>query len=188
MFKELHELYQLVEETVALLRSRFPQEIACKPGCADCCSAVFDVSLIEAVNIAHHFKELAPATQQKIGGRAEKAMDEWQALFAGPTDPAQARIRCPLLGADNLCQLYQARPVNCRTYGVPTVINGAAHVCGLSRFAKGSSYPTIQLEPLQQRLFEISVAAADEARGARRFPVARVLLAPDSFLSYLKSA
>lgn len=186
MFTKLEEIYMLVEDTVTLLRERFASEIVCKKGCADCCSAVFDVSFVEAANIACHFKKLDSTTQQEILGRAETALQEWRTLFAGQGDPAQARIRCPLLGPDNACVLYQARPINCRTYGVPTVIQGTAHVCGLSRFDKGISYPTIQLEPLQQGLYETSCSLAGPEQGALRFPIAQVLLKPEPFLTQVK--
>lgn len=48
---------------------------------------------------------------------------------------AQIKLRCPLLGQDDRCLLYAARPITCRVYGVPTAIAGQGHVCGFSAFA-----------------------------------------------------
>jgi Fe-S-cluster containining protein len=185
-FDQLLELYGVVDRTVTTLRERFPAEIACERGCADCCAAVFDVSFIEAAYLLSRFQQLATDSQTTLVARAETALTQWQSLFSEGGDPAQGRIRCPLLSEENLCSLYEGRPVNCRTYGVPTVIGGAAHVCGLSRFDKGTSYPTIQLEALQQRLFDASCHLVGEAEGRRRFPIAAVLLDPAPFVVVLE--
>lgn len=185
MFNDLLQLYTFVDQTMDRLRERFPAEIACNKGCADCCAAVFDVSLIEALFLLAHFRQLPEAERLEILARAETALTAWQELTAGDGELATARIRCPLLNANNVCGAYPARPINCRTYGVPTVIGGAAHVCGLSHFDQGQSYPTIQLAPLQQSLFDYSCRLAGASEGGRRFPIAEVLLHPGPFAAML---
>ncbi len=72
--------------------------------------------------------------------------------------------------------------MNCRTYGTPTLINGQAHVCGISEFDNNKQYPTIDLEPLQKSLYEYSVDLVGEDFGKRRFPIAWVFLKTDFFL------
>lgn len=186
MFNDLLQLYTFVDQTMDRLREGFPAEIACGKGCADCCAAVFDVSLIEALFLLAHFRQLPEATQQEILARAETALAAWQKLTAGGNDLATARIRCPMLTTDNVCAVYPARPINCRTYGVPTVIGGAAHVCGLSHFDQGRSYPTIQLAPLQQSLLDYSCQVAGAGQGGRRFPLAEMLLHPAPFAAMLE--
>ncbi len=167
------------------LRQRFPAEIACGKGCADCCAAVFDVSWIEALFLLAHFRQLPASAQQQVLTQAETALAAWQELRARDGELATARIRCPMLTADNVCATYPARPINCRTYGVPTVIGGAAHVCGLSHFDQGQSYPTLQLAPLQQSLLDYSRQVAGLGEGSRRFPIAEVLLHPTPFAAVL---
>ena len=177
MFTKLKKLYAFVDDTAQRVRERFPAEVKCRPGCTDCCSAVFDLSYIEAAFMAHCFQELEAETKKLILAQAEQALAEWQQLFAAPEpDPSTARIRCPLLNSEGLCSCYRARPVNCRTYGVPTIIHGSGHVCGLSGFRKGKSYPTINLDPLQQSLYEYSLELGGKEAGAGRWPVAAVLL------------
>ena len=182
---DLFQLYAFVDQTVAALREQFSEEIACERGCADCCSAVFDISYVEAVCLAARFRELDQADQEDLWLRAKPALDQWQDLLTRQEDQAVARIRCPLLTEEDVCLFYEVRPINCRTYGVPTVIGGKAHVCGLSRFEKGVTYPTIQLEPLQQSLIQYSQNLCGEEVGQQRFPVATVLLEPDRFIAFL---
>ena len=71
-------------------------------------------------------------------------------------EAAKERVRCPLLGLDNTCLLYEHRPITCRIYGVPTSIHGKAHVCGECRFKKGQPYPTVALDRIQDRLADMS--------------------------------
>ncbi|MEA3546523.1 MAG: YkgJ family cysteine cluster protein [Thermodesulfobacteriota bacterium] len=181
MFKNLLKLYQYVDQTMRLVRERFPEEVKCKPGCSDCCSAIFDLSYVEAVYLAHRFNLLEDGIKAEIRERAKKALQEWQELIAAKGDPSTARIRCPLLNSEEQCDCYEARPVNCRTYGVPTVINDSGHVCGLSGFTKGKSYPSLHLAPLQQSLYEYSIELGGKEIGEKRWPAGAVLLYPEGF-------
>lgn len=179
MFAKLLHLYQFVDQTMSMLFEKFPDEVRCGKGCTDCCNAVFDISYIEAANLLSHFRSLPPEVQDEILSGCNQAEAQWQKNFDSKTNPATARIRCPLLSDRGLCHCYTARPINCRTYGVPTVINGTAHVCGLSNFTRGNSYPTLDLAPLQRSLYEYSVEITGEKLGRQRWPVAVVLLHPE---------
>ncbi|MCB2183309.1 MAG: hypothetical protein KQH63_14845 [Desulfobulbaceae bacterium] len=183
MFNDLLHLYQFVDQTMSILFQRYPEEIMCKKGCTDCCNAAFDVSYIEGAFLLTAFRELPPDICEQILQRCQKAEKEWDQVLSGEIDPSRARIRCPLLNDSGQCSCYKARPVNCRTYGVPTIIKGSAHVCGLSKFSKGKSYPTVDLEPLQKSLYDYSVATAGDDLGIRRWPVSILLLHPDQLIA-----
>lgn len=182
MFSTLLHLYSVVDQTVAQIRSQFPDEVKCGPGCADCCHATFDVSAIEAAYLA---SLLSSEIRAELSTGAQKALAEFNKIVQAQKNPAEARIRCPLLGPDDTCLCYEGRPINCRTYGTPTVIQGQAHVCGLSGFDKGRSYPTINLEPLQQSLYQYSTELFGPELGNQRFPLAQVILEPEKFLKPL---
>lgn len=179
MFAKLLHLYQFVDQTMAMLFNRFPDEIRCGKGCTDCCNAIFDLSYIESSYLLVLFKTLPPDIRGEILARCPSAAQQWQKIFNSKADPSTARIRCPLLSDQGLCHCYAARPVNCRTYGVPTVINGSAHVCGLSNFSIGKSYPTLDLAPLQHSLYEYSVENVGQKLGRQRWPIAIILLYPE---------
>ena len=172
----LFSLYAAVDQAFAEVQELHPDEVRCGKGCEDCCHAAFDVSLVEAVNLLRHFALLPVNEQDAVLELAIKALADWDEIAKGGVDPALARIRCPLLNEDGNCRCYEARPVNCRTYGIPTEVNGKGHVCGLSGFDTGTSYPTVNLAQVQQVLYQLSVAKAGEDRARLRWPIAAVLL------------
>jgi Fe-S-cluster containining protein len=145
--------------------------VKCKEGCADCCHAVFDLTLIEALYINHRFKQefegAARADLEEKANRTDRLMAKikrraQEELLAGRpeadilTDLARERVRCPLLDTKDLCELYRYRPLTCRFYGIPTAIGGSGHTCGLSGFKEGETYPTVNLDTIHARLQEIS--------------------------------
>ncbi|MGV1099850.1 YkgJ family cysteine cluster protein [Thiovibrio sp. JS02] len=172
----LFELFAAVDQAFSRVREAHPGEVRCGRGCEDCCHAVFDLSLVEAVNLKKALAALPLSAQAQVRAAAETALGLWRGIVDQAKDPAKERIRCPLLGEGGVCLCYEARPVNCRTYGIPTVIGGKGHVCGLSGFEPGKSYPTANLAALQQVLFDLSAQLAGEERGRLRWPIAAVIL------------
>jgi len=181
MFEKLENLINSVDDAVATIYEAHLEEIRCRPGCADCCHAVFDISFIEAAYIASFLAERRDILESQQE-RARNAAEQFEALIREGADISAARIRCPLLGEDNLCLAHLYRPLNCRTYGTPTVIEGKAHVCGLSGFDNRQSYPTVNLAPLQQSLQEYSIELVGPVFGIKRFPIAWVILKLEYFL------
>ncbi|MGQ9499680.1 MAG: YkgJ family cysteine cluster protein [Dissulfurimicrobium sp.] len=174
---DLKRLFQSIDAAIRQICSQYPVEFRCQKGCSDCCYAVFDVSYIEALTIYHAFSGLNRKDRRTAIKRAQKALAAWNKLFEnGVADPSLARIRCPLLTDAGECACYDARPVNCRTYGLPTVIAGKAHVCGLSGFVKGLTYPTIKLGPIQEELLTLSIGLGGNELGKQRWPIAAILL------------
>lgn len=170
-------------EADALFRhisSNYASCVTCHPGCSDCCHALFDLSLIEAMYLNAAFQKAFPPGRErskilekasvadrnlarakralyeaeKKGESAEKIMEKAAAL----------RMACPLLDENNHCQLYEHRPITCRLYGVPLAIGEHSHVCGTSGFEKGANYPTVKLGLLQSRLEELSRDIAEITR------------------------
>lgn len=146
--------------------------VTCKKGCSDCCHALFDLSLVEAMYINKAFEKAfdygaersavitrASETDRRLTRlkrelyRAEKDGENLSTIMQRA---ASERIPCPLLSSDNVCMLYDARPITCRLYGVPTEIGANGHVCGFSAFEKGVTYPTVHLDKIQARLAELS--------------------------------
>jgi len=181
MFNKLLNLYTSVDSAIKEIYRQHPREIMCRPGCADCCHAVFDVSFIEAACLAAYLKENQHLVVQQAKIASEAAV-EFEKCLKNNEDLSTKRIRCPLLGDNDLCLAHPFRPVNCRTYGTPTVINGKAHVCGLSGFDNSLRYPSVYLEPLQKSLVEYSTELVGSEFGTRRYPIAWVILRLEYFL------
>ncbi len=179
MFSRLQALYDTIDSTAAQIASDFSREVKCKKGCSDCCHAAFDVSLIEAYYILNSFRGLPRKVRRQAMKNAGRAMKEWEQMVKEQLEISTTRIRCPLLDGNDTCIIYEARPVNCRTYGVPTEIKGEGHVCRLSGFKPGMSYPTIKLLSVQKELLAIS-EGINPQEGKKRWPVAAVLLSENT--------
>jgi Fe-S-cluster containining protein len=175
LFTKYEALVQQIDGVFEDVRKKYPDGVKCQLECADCCHALFDLSLIEALYINRKFianvleerkaeiLEDANKVDRKIYQLKKKAFKaveagdktEDQVLF----EMAAERIRCPLLNADNQCDLYDFRPITCRLYGIPTSISGRGHTCGLSGFKEGESYPTVNLDAVHAKLHEFSQEA-----------------------------
>jgi len=100
----LAQVDQLCDRIVA----EFADQLACRAGCAACCT-LQGVLPVEAASLALAWRELPAATAAALAVRANTvAGDE----------------RCPLL-SDDRCPLYAARPIICRTHGLPLLIEAA---------------------------------------------------------------
>ncbi len=170
-FKKYEALLKTADDIFSKVTAEFPEEVTCKQGCADCCYALFDLTLIEALYIKHHFDacyeglererriEVASKIDREIYKLKRKAYKDLEAgreeaeIFR---DLAEKKVKCPLLNDKNTCDLYEHRPITCRLYGIPTSIGGEGHTCGISGFLKGAAYPTVKLDIIQNKLFELS--------------------------------
>ncbi|MBW2449540.1 MAG: YkgJ family cysteine cluster protein [Deltaproteobacteria bacterium] len=145
--------------------------VKCEEKCADCCFALFDLTLIEALYIHHKFNEKYQGTEKaellEKSNRADRRIYKikrkaYNDLQTGKNEGeilaamALERVRCPLLNEKELCDLYEYRPLTCRFYGVPTAIGGAGHTCGKSGFKQGEKYPTVNLDAVHSQLQQIS--------------------------------
>jgi Fe-S-cluster containining protein len=171
-FKKYESLVTEVEKGIDKIKQAFPAEVRCNRQCSDCCFAVFDLTLIEAVYLNYHFFQgIEKKDQDEILERADTADRQayrikrkfHKMLSQGKQEEkevltllSQERIMCPLLNESRLCDLYENRPITCRVYGVPTAIQGKGHSCGLSGFQEGIAYPTINLDTINAMLLELS--------------------------------
>jgi len=145
--------------------------VRCEIGCSDCCHALFDLTLIEALYINHRFNEaFEPDEKARILENANKIdrqiykikREAYGELTSGKdettilSEMAEKRVRCPFLNDEEQCVLYEHRPITCRLYGIPTLIAEKAHTCGKSDFVEGIPYPTANLDIIMGKLYEIS--------------------------------
>ena len=170
-FTRYEALVQQAENAFNQVKENFPDCVKCEVTCSDCCFALFDLTLVEAIYINHKFKEKYSGKELeallekcnetdrilfKIKRRAYKEAEAGKPEADVLTDMAKERVRCPMLNAEQRCDIYPFRPITCRLYGIPTAIGGTGHTCGRSGFEAGKPYPTVHLELIQSRLYEIS--------------------------------
>jgi len=97
----LERIDAMCQATVA----RFSAHLACRPGCDSCCRHL-SIFAVEAAALTRALSELPLAQAETIRSAAQSAAAD------GP---------CPLLQG-GLCLLYQARPIICRTHGLPLLL------------------------------------------------------------------
>ncbi len=101
--------YALLDKVDDLCRKtidKHRKDISCRPGCAACCRHL-TIFPVEGFALAESLAELSPGEIESIRN---------QARSSAPSDS------CPLL-ADDRCLLYEARPIICRTHGLPILFS-----------------------------------------------------------------
>lgn len=170
-FERYEALAREIDQVVERVGAEHGQCIACAPGCSDCCHALFDLTLVEAMYLNVKFNEHYSGQRRSdlldLADEADrKACRIKRDAFRMSRDGARtteilefiakARVRCPLLDVEDRCALYEHRPLTCRLYGIPTAIRGKAHTCAKCGFTPGVQYPTVKIEQLQDRLLRLS--------------------------------
>jgi Fe-S-cluster containining protein len=183
-FSQTFEKYEIlvaeVDKVFEAMREDHKACVRCDVGCCDCCHAVFDVTLVESAYINYHFNQLKSRKDRRaVVKRAEKVDRKYyqikrklQKMYVdkgmSPEEIfiklAQERVPCPFLNDDKQCDLYEHRPITCRVYGIPTSIGGNAHICEKAEFKEGTSYPTINLDKINDRLFQLSMELLQEVK------------------------
>ena len=190
-FEQYLALVKQVDAAFNRVKDEYAECVRCKERCADCCHALFDITLIEALYIRTEVaKRFGGASMEELIERANRADRDIhrlkrkavKELEKGRTEPeileemALKRVRCPALNDDERCAIYEVRPITCRVYGIPTEIGGRAHTCGISGFEEGNSYPTLKLDSVYQRLYGISAELARAINS--RYPKLAEMLVP----------
>jgi Fe-S-cluster containining protein len=170
-FRPYEQLVVTADKAFAKIEKEFPDAVKCKIHCTECCHALFDLSLVEAIYIHHRFNEMLPDDRKspilekanksdrliyKIKRKAFKDFESGRSEADILSEMAMERVACPLLNDMGQCELYAFRPITCRLYGIPVDIGGVGRTCGKSGFKKGMSYPTVHLDMIHNKLHEIS--------------------------------
>ena len=166
-FVKYEALVQMTDAVFDRVKTEFPKEVFCREKCSDCCYAIFDLTLIEALYLKGRFLkkfsgkpkndliEIADKTDRVL---ARMKRDAFMEVKGGATEldivrkMSMERVRCPLLGEDNLCLMYESRPITCRVYGIPTSTAGVSHICGRTNFKQGEPYPTLNMDKIYTQL------------------------------------
>jgi Fe-S-cluster containining protein len=143
----IDQLIQIVDAALLSATQRSGHHLVCRPGCTQCCYGVFPISQQDAARLREALQVLDqtdPAKSQRIKERAAASRArlnphfpgdphtgilnedyESSPLFAdevltesgeslGDTEP------CPVLDpTTGTCDLYESRPIVCRTFGPP---------------------------------------------------------------------
>ncbi len=93
-----------VDALCADIAAALGEQITCSAGCSSCCTAI-TIFPVEAAAMRKALKKLPQQQVEKIRRQVAQHADG---------------ERCPLL-RDDRCLLYEARPIICRTHGLPII-------------------------------------------------------------------
>ena len=133
VFTAYEALVAEADAVFARVGEMHPDCVTCKPGCSDCCHAMFDLSLVEAMYLNARFIEkydFGPERSRILenAGSVDRKLTRMKRDYfrelrdaKGSEDAmehimeeaAKARIRCPLLDSNDQCVLYDYRPITC---------------------------------------------------------------------------
>lgn len=179
-------LIQIVDAALADAARRSGEWLACRPGCTQCCVGVFAINPLDAVRLreglarlektdaarARRIRERARASVARLAefpGNAKTGL-----LDEGPE--AEERFEefandevCPVLDPETgLCDLYDARPMTCRTFGPPVRAEGGLGVCELCfHGATDEEIAGCEMAVDPQNLEEKLVAEVEKTGGLR---------------------
>jgi len=95
------EAASILAKSIRETMVKSPENIACSPGCAVCCSQKFTITLPDAVNLIRGLPEVI-SKSALVRARTRKKPG--------------LRSVCPLLDNTGNCTIYENRPVLCRRY------------------------------------------------------------------------
>ena len=104
-----------------------PQNLECGRGCSLCCYGLFEIGSGDVPVIADGLAGLAPSRRKKIIRRALQIVEESNHPNLRDCTPEEkeeffertSSVACPNLSEAGECMVYEARPLVCRTFGLP---------------------------------------------------------------------
>jgi len=180
------DLIQIVDAAVADAYLRGGKHLVCKPGCSQCCVGVFPIAHEDAARLRAGLALLEltdPQRAARIHARVAESLARLDPWFPGDRatgilgEDYEAAILfeefandepCPALDLDHgTCDLYEARPILCRTFGPPMrTEEGNLATCELCYIhATTDEIVACELEPSIPALEEASNEAFNAAHG-----------------------
>ena len=149
-FAKDQKLIQIVDSALAEAARRSGEWLVCRPGCTQCCIGVFPINRLDALRLRRGLADLekrAPVSAARVRERARQAVARLSPNFPGNPvsgilndgDEAAERFDdfaneepCPALDPETgNCELYESRPMTCRTFGPPVRSEDGLGVCEL---------------------------------------------------------
>ena len=134
----MSSLIQIVDSAVADAYRRGGHHLVCKPGCSQCCIGVFPIAHEDAARLHEGLEALTqtdPERAARIRNRVTNSLTRLDPWFPGDVhsgilnEDYEAAILfeefandepCPVLDLEHgTCDLYEHRPILCRTFGPP---------------------------------------------------------------------
>ena len=166
-------LLRILDAGLLEARTHAGESAACRAGCFSCCLGPFPITMHDAARLQRGLEEMhhrEPARAARVHGRAVEAMLALRDGFPGDwsrgvVDEARAAelfaerfqmIPCPALDLETgACELYEHRPVACRTYGF------AVRIAGVDLTPCPLNYAGLSEAEIEARRVELTFEALD---------------------------
>jgi Fe-S-cluster containining protein len=146
------QLIQIVDAALADAVRKSSKWLACKPGCSQCCHGVFAINQLDAIRLRTGLAQLKERDPDRAARIRKRALDTVARLSEDyPGDPVSGVLDeddtdeaakrwddfanaepCPVLDpSTGMCELYESRPVICRTFGPAMKTDGDLGHCEL---------------------------------------------------------
>ncbi len=175
------QLIEYVDKLTASLSSQYARHLVCRSGCSGCCHHHLSVFAVEADAVRQAVDALPEPLRQRLAQQAYEMLEQ---------EARGEPVACPML-VDDRCSIYAARPLICRTQGLPLLLeadDGEAEVdfCPLNFTAPDAvaDLDEAHLVPLDELNLKLAMVnlqycreqgIADEASG-QRVPMATIIL------------
>jgi len=129
------QLLESITETLTEAARRSGDWLVCRPGCTQCCVGPFAITQLDALRLRKglaNLQALDPARAGRVKSRSAAYVAMIAPEYPGNTTsgelfdedllpPSIDELPCPALDPDTgTCDLYESRPVTCRTFGPVT--------------------------------------------------------------------
>ncbi|MDD2320574.1 MAG: YkgJ family cysteine cluster protein [Geobacteraceae bacterium] len=166
-----NNLVARIDDLCAGIQSACGDNIQCRKGCDSCCRH-FSIFWVEAVSMAHVLAEMPSERFRSLRQKAQSFAEH---------------DVCPLL-EDGVCALYSARPIICRTHGLPILTrNGTAQLIDFcpQNFVQAETISgkwVIDLDQLNNTLAAINALFVTQYFNGTPPPTERLTIADALFL------
>ena len=186
------QLVQIVNAALADSAQRSGKWLACRPGCSQCCVGVFSINQLDVARLRNGLAEIEikdPERAGRIRTRARATVAKLAPTFPGDpvsglldeSDSDEASKRwddfandepCPALHPETgTCEMYEYRPVLCRTFGPPVKSDENEEdliVCDLCfNGASDEEVEACEMHPDPENLEEQLLKELEDATGAQ---------------------
>lgn len=124
------ELLSRIGTTMAEAIQKSGHWIVCRPGCTECCMGPFEITGLDAVRLRKGLaalQQVNPARAAQVEERARNYVATIGKSNSGDFPSFLDDVACPALDPETgCCDLYEHRPITCRTFGPAVRIAGDA--------------------------------------------------------------
>ena len=92
-----------VDAEFAAIQGRQASRMQCRAGCSACCRARLSITHVEEAFLRRGLETLSRGKRDELSARTRE----------------EGREMCPALDPEGRCDVYEFRPLICRSYGVP---------------------------------------------------------------------